>query len=151
MGATSKSFEVNGHRYTYVTHGAGEGLRISLRLVGLGVTSIASGLSGGANLEQAIGAGAGALAAALERDDAPDLCRAILAHTHRDGEALRDAHVFDAAFAGNYGELYQALVEVARGNGFLPELDTWRGLATRLGLTSMLSAATPKSSPTTSA
>lgn len=55
---------------------------------------------------------------------------AVLRHTNRDGRPLiadgdRPTADFDAAYRGNYGELLQAVVGVARVNGFFPALSTF--------------------------
>ena len=61
-----------------------------------------------------------ALAAALGAKDGPDLVRALLAHTWRDGKALSEPMHMDSAYRGNYGELMQAVFQAVQRNGFFP-------------------------------
>jgi hypothetical protein len=42
----------------------------------------------------------------------------------RDGQPLSTDDVFDNAYSGNYTEMWTALYEVVRHNGFLPLLDS---------------------------
>lgn len=131
-------FEIDGHAYVVTKHPAPQGLPISLRFVSTGLAAVAEAVAGGAanvdDLAAAAGKGAAAVQRLLEADDADRFVRRILAFASRDGEPLSDDGAFERAFSGNYGELYQALVEVVVGNGFLPGLATWRAMGARMGL-----------------
>lgn len=63
--------------------------------------------------------------------DAPDLTAKIISKMWRDGKPLSDGTNFDAAFAGNYVELGQAVWAVARANGFFPSLGTFSPSASK--------------------
>jgi len=53
----------------------------------------------------------------------PELFRHVL----RDDKKLSDSGAFNAAYRGNYGELYRAAWEIVRANGFFPLSDMLRG------------------------
>ena len=142
-------FEIGGHQYVTIKHPPQEGLALSLRLLGTGLGALAEAIGALGESKREIGAmlngdldnliapatkGALGVQRLLEADDAPAFIRRVLAHTSRDGEALSTDAAFERAFAGNYGELYEAVVEVVVGNGFLPGLATWQRLGTRFGL-----------------
>ena len=155
-------FELNGHHYEGMQHGAEEGFALALKLHAAMVDPIVTILGGPllaaiaspdlvASLQAAAEGGDSDVAAALIGADAGELAKAlgsldmvavsgglksvmgafdmptvkaILAHTTRDHGALRDPHVFDRAYRGNYAEAVQAAWKVAQGNAFAPALGT---------------------------
>jgi hypothetical protein len=145
--ATHGTIHVGGHSYVWTAHPAQEGLAISLRLTSSALVGVARGIgaaAGSGSMADAIGSVADAVAGLLAAPDAADLVRRILAHTTRDGEPLSRADVFASAFSGNYGDLYEVVVEVAAGNGFLPARATWIALASKAGISmDALSSPTP--------
>lgn len=153
--ATHGTIYVGGHTYVWTAHPAPEGLPISLRLTSSALVGAARGFgaaAGAGSMADALGSAADAVASLLAAPDAPDLIRRILAHTTRDGEPLSRADVFASAFSANYGDLYEVLVEVAAGNGFLPARGTWLAIARKAGIPlDALTSPTPSASPTTSA
>jgi hypothetical protein len=122
------------HDYYVTMHPAGEGFRLLVRLtriiggmlgrawgalspsdVGEKMAEVASMLDQGIDGE--------GVAQAFERlsqqilDEGGDVfVRDILRHTARDGQKLSSAGVFDAAYMGNYGELFGALYFVLKVN-----------------------------------
>lgn len=87
-----------------------EGIAASVG-AGKDVASAVAGL----DLSQA----AGIVAEAFGELD-PDVQRAVLAHTYRDGQKVVDPVVFNESFRANYGELYLLLMRVIHINGFVP-------------------------------
>lgn len=81
-------------------------------------TSDLAKLLGDLNLEQ-VGQEIGR---ALGTGKAPALTRALLKHTHRDGQPL--AKVFDRAYQANYWELMQLIWKVCQVNRFFPDSST---------------------------
>lgn len=148
------TIHVGGHVYVWTAHPATEGLPISLRLTSSALVGVARGFgaaAGSGSMGEALGSVADAVASLLAAPDAPDLIRRILAHTTRDGEPLSRPDVFASAFSANYGDLYEVLVEVAAGNGFLPARSTWIALSKKAGIPlDALTSPTPNGSPTTS-
>ena len=64
-------------------------------------------------------AGAGAdLGSILSSVDGPALTRRILDYTMRDNQPLSDDLAFDAAFSGNYLELFKIVIKVANLNKY---------------------------------
>lgn len=129
------------HEYITDAHPATEGEAIVLQLAALApepLLAAIDSLKGSIGksldedvstlLEQALdqvdwSALGGPLASALSRMDGQALRRAILKHTMRDGKRLA-GDAFEKAYARNYGELFRAVVEVCRFNGFFPEFGT---------------------------
>lgn len=54
----------------------------------------------------------------------PTLVRRLFTNCMRDGADMGEDVHFDKAYAGNYGEMYEALKEIVDVNGLLPFLDT---------------------------
>jgi len=52
--------------------------------------------------------------------DGPSLARRILSRSLRDGAALGNDTNFDTAYAGNYAEMWLAVVKIAQANRFFP-------------------------------
>ena len=73
----------------------------------------------------------GELRQAIRSGNLPGLRERLLAKTFRDGAALKLPGNFDAAYAGNYQEMYAAQWEVLRVNGLFMGFDTFlsKGLA----------------------
>jgi hypothetical protein len=59
-------------------------------------------------------------AAAMQRVKLSVFATEILKYTHRDGQSLANVAARNAAYRGNYGELYQALFAVIQANRFIP-------------------------------
>lgn len=144
MSFTLKDARGGEHKYVCVLHGADVGIGISMALLGMGLepvakaaTDLLSAEGGLAMILRAIKDDkdttraselvskldlpgvAEALAPALAKPEAAQLAKDILSCTLRDGEALKGAG-FARAYQGNYTEMYRALWEVVRRNGFLP-------------------------------
>ena len=51
-----------------------------------------------------------------------EFIRSLLAHTFRDGQKLSQDALYDTAYQANYGELFKAIWEVIKANGFLLSL-----------------------------
>ncbi len=132
------------HKYVCVLHGADIGMRISMQMLAMGLEPLAKAASdlltaegGLAMLIRALKdkgdtteatalllkldmqGVAAALSPALGKPEAAVLVKDILAETLRDGVALKGAGLAQA-YQGNYGEMYRAVWEVVRRNGFLP-------------------------------
>lgn len=54
----------------------------------------------------------------------PSLIRQLIGTAHRDRQSLKGQGAFDAAYQGNYMELYRAVAKIVQLNGFLPASDT---------------------------
>lgn len=93
----------------------------------------------------------GELRQAIRSGNLPGLRARLLAKTYRDGDDLSKPQHFDAAYAGNYQEMYAAQWEVLRVNGLFMEFDTFlnAGLAAIKGLTAEVSETPSDSSPST--
>jgi hypothetical protein len=69
------------------------------------------------------------LGSVLSHPGGPELIRAILERTARDGRRLSEPAYFDAAYERNYGEMLRAVVEVVQFNGFFPLAELFSGIA----------------------
>lgn len=132
----------NAHSYTLCLHPGTEGAAIAASLGLAGLAPLGEALqglvAGGGKLSDALdspdllsalkGGDLGAKAAASLRTlDLGPLSAELLRYATRDGHKLSDKKAFDAAFAGNYGELAQAAWRSISLNGFLPLLDMITG------------------------
>lgn len=121
--------QINGHDYIIGLHPAEEGMAISMALLAGATGLVREALTPGVELEALIDSPSFAgdvidAIGALLRDPAmAPLLRSLFAHTSRDGIDLGKSAGFNAAYSGNYGEMYVAAVQIALGNGFLPVLD----------------------------
>ncbi len=148
MRGDEHTFTVGGHVYTVTQHPPTEGYDIVVRLLaavsdplastlGPAVQGVLEALDGTTSV---LDIDTGAVASAIDSIDwgvaGPALQRAIphlslpmvrkiLRYTWRGELNLADDSAFDAAFARNYGELFKAVYEVVRFNGFFPLLDTF--------------------------
>lgn len=93
------------------------------------------GLSGDMDVSEAIPAVVKALdgldiaavgvdVAQVLRNLEPALVKACFSKTKRDGKYLAQDQNYDEAYAGNWGELYKALMRIVRVNDFVPFLST---------------------------
>ena len=136
--------EGNDHTYEVYLHPAQEGAKISTVLLSSAAKPITSLLQGLLETKEGLAAIAGALKgsgasglASLDMSSLPlaqigadlqeilakvdtTIYPAILKNTLRDGKKLSQAAIYDAAYAGNYAEMYLALGRVIQINGFFP-------------------------------
>lgn len=145
---SERTIKVGGHSYTVVQHPPTEGYGIVLQLLAAVSDPLAATLGPAVQgvldalgkTESLLDVDTGAIGAALDSIDwsvaGPALQRAIphlslplvrqvLRYAWRDGKPLSDDGEFDLAYARNYTELFQAVFEVVRFNGFFPLLDTF--------------------------
>jgi hypothetical protein len=129
------------HAYLVTLHPVDEGQRILWALVALGGEPIGALMQGalgkmiaeGGTLGDLLDAGADEavarvdwsavgrdLANAVRQTDMGALAKQILKHTTRDGQALANPAVFNAAYRANYSEYFRALWAVLQANRFLP-------------------------------
>ncbi len=129
------------HAYHSGYLAAEEGLDIALRLIAVGAEPFAALLGNDAGaMKAALGDGGAALGAtvdvkalatqvrstllALPRGEGVALIRRIMAPAARDGRALANAADFDAAYRGNYAELFSAAWKLIAANRLFPGLAT---------------------------
>ncbi len=166
------------HQYTAIPTPAEEGMGISMRLMGMVSAPSLSALGGvmvpillrarGSSvvdllddpdllgnvvnaLQSADLATTGAAVSALLQDpkNVQFLRTTLFRTVHRDGKSLADAVEFNAAFTRNYGELYAALWEVIRLNGFFALPSTWVSAAKKLRAElDQATSASPTDAPT---
>ena len=60
--------------------------------------------------------------AAIFEAGGDEFIQSLLKRTYRDGKSLGESHVYDTAYQANYAELFKAVWEVIKVNGFLPSL-----------------------------
>tara|TARA_R110000824_G_scaffold30668_7_gene100633 strand:+ start:7367 stop:7864 length:498 start_codon:yes stop_codon:yes gene_type:complete len=129
------------HEYIVQRHGLDDGLRIISALVVVGGQPLGTLLQGGIgkmiaeggtlgeHLDKDIGqllsgvdfADVGRdLSLAVARSDMPGLMKLLLQHTHRGGLPMRDPIARDAAYQGNYAEMFRIVWRVIQANNFLP-------------------------------
>lgn len=131
-------FEINGHEYVCTPHPAREGMVYAKRIVGAALAPLLRVLDAafrdgkvkpGAQLDsETIGAlldglDLGGLAEDLRAaiQDLPDKeIAGLFKYTTRGGQKLSNDAVFDSAYAGNWGEFYQALAQIVVVNKFIP-------------------------------
>lgn len=113
--------------YRVSPHRTSQGLQVAARLFALAGPSLGSAL-GKVNLADIrrltdldldLGAVAGELARAVASEDLAGLASDLLRNVIRGGVPLDHPGAVDLAYAGNYGELAEALVWVIQINGFL--------------------------------
>jgi len=119
------------HTYEVTLHGALEGTRIMMALVGLAGPALAGMAAQTFGSDTSLGevklatidwAAVGVeVQKALMDESTNNRVRQILRNTIRDGMPLEQG--YDAAYRGNYQEALVALWEVVRINGFFPLLD----------------------------
>ncbi len=149
-----KDAQGDSHRYELQRHRGSEGLAIAPQLLALIVQPLSAALGpvAGAVFEAKglkgitenpavlasvdMGAFGKALSSVLQGLP-PALMLSILRYTNRDGVPLvaqsgRATEHFDLAYAGNYSEMWSALLEVCRINHFFPGLDSFESV-TKLG------------------
>lgn len=130
------SFQIGDHSYEGLTHGPSEGIVIALTLKSMlpevlleGILAFADASDEGMedlDVQEILGKldserVGPALSSALARlAEKPKLIERLFAQTSRDGKALRTPTNFEAAYAGNYLELYQAAGQIIAANGFIP-------------------------------
>ena len=116
------------HQYEITPHPPMDGLTVAAklaRILGPSICRFIGDLSHGVAdaLERDISgdqlsAAVEGLTLRLVTDDTPGLVQAILRFTLRDGQPLANPSAFAMAYAGNYGELAEALKAVITSNGF---------------------------------
>lgn len=140
-------FDGTPHRYEVQPHPPTEGTEIVFSFVALGAEPFASVIASVFAAEDAL-AEVGTLGDALDLDlvemagridwgkvggdvkrsilsmPLSTLVRDVLRFTWRDGRPLANDIHYNAAFSRNYGELLQAVWEVAGANRFFPRLNT---------------------------
>ena len=153
----------NGDEHQYWCHpfkaSEGEGiLGELLALLGPTIGSIAmsAAMSDGEGIDRSVDIDPAAVGAelrmAIRQGNLPGLRARLFAKTYRDGNALKKGQHFDAAYAGNYLEMYAAQWEVLRVNGLFMGLGTFlsAGLAAIKDLAAEPEEETPSdSSPST--
>lgn len=108
MAIETRSRDICGHVYECSQFPARAGLRMQGRVMALlGPLIGGAGSLVGGNAAAAL-AGAFAGLAKVEPDEFAALAFDLLQQTQRDGKLLSTA-LFDAEFAGNYGELFEAI------------------------------------------
>jgi hypothetical protein len=110
--------EGNFHSYAVTPFGGSAGLKLAARIGGLICEPIAAAVAAYAKDADLSGVGASLRTAITAFDD--KLVRDLLANTHRDGSLLAKEAAFDAAFGGNWLELYELLYKVIEVNKFIP-------------------------------
>jgi hypothetical protein len=133
------------HTYMIALHSVDDGLDVVGALISIGGSPLGSLLQGvaGQLLAEGVGGVGEAIAnldgdaaeligsidwSAVGRDAAEAVQRVklsvfaaeILKFSHRDGHSLANGAVRNAAYRGNYGELYRALLAVIQANRFIP-------------------------------
>lgn len=112
-----------GHAYECIQHAGRDGVKLMASLLDICAEPMAvvAGDAGKGekvalaevNIAQ-LGAAVGAAARALVKSGSDELLDELFANTLRDGKPVMDQ--FDAAYQGNYGELFSAIVFVVKAN-----------------------------------
>lgn len=127
----NKEKTIGGNKYIVTQFPARRALKLKTRLLKLVAPSLFSAFgNSGTNIMEAkvdstmLKSAVSALVDRLDADEVEDLVISLLASTRREGKELNAAE-FDRVFAGNFGEMYSALVFVLEVN-FGSFLDQFR-------------------------
>lgn len=143
---------INGHEYHCTVFPGRKGFQLQARLARI-VAPVLAGIQLGeagsimdASIQFDGGKLAQAIIAALNPKDLDDLCLALFESTHRDERPLNSTG-FDEAFAGNYGEILQAIAFVIETNGFFGMTGEAGGLSGAIKMLSQLVSSATASKP----
>lgn len=120
--------------YALVPHRASEGLDLAKRLFVLAAPMLAQAQAASSVGDMDAGKVAEALGAALAASDVPAMVADLLKNTRRNGLGLDQPGAVDLVYAGNYGELADAVVWAINCNGFHRFFVRLAGQAGGLGL-----------------
>ena len=121
---TLKDRQKNPHNYESMMLPAAESLPIAQEIMALGSAPLVRLVGQQINGGEPDWAGIAEDLPAVLRSLKPEMITKILSNTFRDGKDLGHGPTFDAAYSGNWGELYQAIWKVVDANGFLDFFDS---------------------------